>query len=386
MEMVDEPAERADFRKALRAFVTREVPSERAREADRDLEPLLPEYRKVGANGWLSVGAPEDLGGSGDFIDVVTMLEELSYGSYPLASQVGRTVAYAVPVLTEWGSPAARERYLPGLLAGKTMLSLAMTEPDTGSDAGGITTRAEVSSDKLRVSGEKIYSSGGMFADVFLVTVRTDPASEGKQGVSVVLVDADTPGVSRSVIPAMGMRSNAFASVRFDDVVVSRDMLLGELNDGWPVLTGHLERERINIAAKCLGAMRSVLDTAARHSTDRVQFGRTLAKMPVIRHKFADMAMDLYTARLATYRAAGLYARGLPCRAEAFMCKVHATEAYHRMADHGLQIMGALGYTTEANMERHFRDSRSGRIGGGTSEILRTSIGAMVAAGAWNGD
>ena len=385
MEMLDDPPERADFREAVRSFVAKEIAPERARQADRDLEPLLAEYRRVGANGWLSVGAPEELGGGGDFVDVVTMLEELSYGSYPLASQVGRTVAYAVPVLTEWGTPEARERYLPGLLAGETILSLAMTEPDTGSDAAGITTRAEAGPDGFRVTGEKIYSSGGMFADVFLVTVRTVPGTTDKEGVSVLLVDADTPGVTRSVIPAMGMRSNAFAAVRFDDVVVPADRLLGTLHDGWPVLTGHLERERINIAAKCLGAMRNVLDIAARYSTERVQFGRTLAKMPVIRHKFADMAMDLYTARLATYRAAGLYARGLPCRAEAFMCKVHTTEAYHRMADHGLQVMGALGYTTEADMERHFRDSRSGRIGGGTSEILRTSIGAMVAAGAWNG-
>lgn len=385
MEIAEEPQHRADFRQAVRSFAANEVSAERAREADRTAEPLLREYRQVGKQGWLGVGGPAAYGGAGDFIDAVVLLEELSYGSYPLASLVGRTIAYAVPVVSEWAPQPVQERYLPGLIAGDIILSLAMTEPDTGSDAAGIKTRAERDGDDYVISGEKIYCSGGKFADLFMVTVRTDPRSTGKEGVSTILVDADTPGISVSVIPAMGMRSNAFAAVRFDQVRVPAQHLLGKLNQGWDVLTGHLERERINIAAKCLGAMRNVLDLAARYSNQRVQFGRPLAKMPVIRHKLAEMAMSLYTSKLATYRAASLYARQLPCRAEAFMAKVHTTENYHRMADHGLQIMGALGYTTEADMERHFRDSRSGRIGGGTSEILRTSIGGMVAAGAWNG-
>jgi acyl-CoA dehydrogenase len=372
------------FRAAIRDFVTREVSRDRVRAADQAARPPLDLYRQVGVAGWLTVGLTELHGGSGTFVDVAILLEELARGSYALASLVSRTIAYANPLLAEHGTSDQRDRYLPLLTSGEFLLSVAMTEPDTGSDAAAITTRAEAVGDELIVTGRKIYSSGAVVADRLLVSVRTDPATVGRDGISLVLVDPRARGVELTPIGFMGNRANPVAEIAFDSVRVPLTDLVGSLGGGWSILTSHLERERISMAAKCVGAMQAVMRDATDWANTRVQFGRPLSKLPVIRHKLADMTSDIYLARLATYHAAGRYTAGDACRLEAFIAKVTATEAYQRTADHALQIMGAFGYSTAADVERHFRDSRSGRIGGGTSEILRTAIGAMAAERQWD--
>lgn len=370
-------------RAGIRDFMEAAVSFERVREADEASEPLLVEYRKLASAGWLHVGGPTARGGDGSFSNLVSVLEEVAYKSYCLASLVGRTVAYAVPVIDEWGTEDARSRYVAALMNGEVLMSLAMSEPDFGSDAGGIQLRGKVGSGSLRLNGEKIYCSGGLFADFFLVTVRTDPGTDDRTGITAVLVDRDTPGVTVRPIPAMGLRSNAFSSITFDNVDIDFSQVLGEVNEGWSVISAHLVRERIGLAAKCLGSMRHVFEIATKYSRERVQFGKTLASMPTIRELVASMALDMHNSRLSTYHAATMYQQGKPSRASSTMAKLQASEAYFRASDRAMQILGGFGYTNEAHVERHFRDSRALRIGGGTSEILRIALGSMVAKGQW---
>jgi len=370
------------LRDMVRNFAQRSVDPRRVLEMDAAAKPLLEEYREIGRNGWLAAGGPEAFGGAGSFVDVVILMEEIAKRSLSLSSLVGRTVSYACPTISQWGSRELQEKFIPGLMAGEILLSVTMTEPSTGSDAAGIKTRARRVDGGYVLTGEKLYSSGAGFADIFLVSARTG-ADSAKGGVSVFIVDRNSPGITVSEIHALGQHSNAFASVNYNEVFVPEMNLLGELDGGWNVLSAHLERERISICAKTIGAMHAVLDEATRFAQQRIQFGKPIAAYQAIRHKLSDMATDLYLSRLATYDAAGKYSRGEECKFEAFAGKVFVTEAYQRLASHGVQIMGAQGYTTEAGMERHFRDSKSGTIGGGTSEILRNSIGKMVAAGSW---
>lgn len=370
------------LRDTIRSFIRKSVDPAKVMAFDHDRKPLLDEYRAIAKNGWLCIGGAPQFGGVGNFVDVVILLEEVSKGSHALSCVVGRTVSYACPTIDQWGSPRLKEKYIPGLMAGNVILSVAMTEPSTGSDAAGITTRAEKSAGGFRINGEKIYSSGAEFADIFLVSTRTGAPSE-KGGVTTFIVDRHSPGITITPIDALGHHSNAFGAVHFDNVLVPEENILGPFNGGWSVLNAHLERERINIAAKALGGMDASLKEATDFANARIQFGKPIATFQAIRHKLADMATDLHLSRLITYDAAAKYASGKKCRFEAFSAKVFATEAYIRVANHGLQIMGAHGYTARGHAERHVRDSRAGPIGGGTSEIMRNSIGKMVAEDTW---
>ncbi len=363
------------LRDTVRDFVRKEIPDAKAREYDHKKIAPLDVFDKMAALGWLGIAIPEEYGGSGlGFVELGIVQEELSYGLLELAVLYYRATVHGAHSLITYGSEAQRRKYLPLIAAGKFKSSMSLTEPDAGSDAAGIRTRAVRDGDHFIINGAKIFNSQIDLADRTVLVTRTDPSAPPHKGISLFFVDPKSPGVTIERIETLCFRSVGTNRVTYENVRVHQDDLLGTLNGGWKHLMTNLNKERFSLAAQVTGAAQAALDCALKYAQDRVQFGQPIAKFQVIQHKLADMQMAVHAARLLTYDLARRLDAGVECRKEASIAKVMTSEIYSRVADEGMQILGGYSMTPDFQMERHYRDSRLMRIGGGSSEILRNSI------------
>ena len=363
------------LRDAVRDFVRKEMPDAEARRCDREkIAPLAP-FDKMAGLGWLGVAIPEEYGGSGlGFVELGIVQEELSYGLLELAVLFYRATVHGAHSLLTYGSPAQRRKYLPLIAAGKFKSSMSLTEPNAGSDASAVRTRAVRDGEHFVIDGAKVFNSQIDLADRTVLVTRTDPAAPAHKGISLFFVDPKSPGVTIERLETLSFRAVGTNRVTYENVRVHQDDLLGELNGGWKHLMTNLNKERFSLAAQVTGAAQAALDCALQYAKERVQFGQPIAKFQVIQHKLADMQIAVHTARLLTYDLARRLDAGVECRKEASIAKVAATEAYFRVADEGMQILGGYSLTPDFPMERHYRDARLMRIGGGASEVMRNSI------------
>jgi alkylation response protein AidB-like acyl-CoA dehydrogenase len=363
------------LRESVRDFVRREVPDSYARRCDREKIAPLDAFDKMAGLGWLGVAIPEEYGGSGlGFVELGIIQEELSYGLLELAVLFYRATVHGAQSLLTYGSEAQRRKYLPLIVAGKFKSSMSLTEPNAGSDAAGVQTRAVRDGDGFVINGAKVFNSQVDIADRTVLVTRTDPSAPPHKGISLFFVDPKSPGVTIERLETLCFRAVGTNRVTYEDVRVSEDDLLGDLDGGWKHLMTNLNKERFSLAAQVTGAAQAALDCALQYAKDRVQFGKPIGKFQVIQHKLADMQIAVHTARMLTYDLARRLDAGIECRKEASMAKVFTSEAYFRVADEGMQILGGYSMTPDFQMERHYRDSRLMRIGGGSSEVLRTSI------------
>ncbi len=363
------------LRESVRDFVRKEVPDSYARRCDQQKIPPLDAFDKMAELGWLGVAIPEEYGGSGlGFVELGIIQEELSYGLLELAVLFYRATVHGAQSLLTYGSEAQQRKYLPLIAAGKFKSSMSLTEPNAGSDAAGVQTRAVRDGDGFVINGAKVFNSQVDIADRTVLVTRTDPAAPPHQGISLFFVDPKSPGVTIERLDTLCFRAVGTNRVTYEDVRVSEDDLLGNLNGGWKHLMTNLNKERFSLAAQVTGAAQAALDCALQYAKDRVQFGKPIGKFQVIQHKLADMQIAVHTARMLTYDLARRLDAGIECRKESSMAKVFTSEAYFRVADEGMQILGGYSLTPDFPMERHYRDSRLMRIGGGSSEVLRTSI------------
>lgn len=362
-----------DFVAALREFLTKESPPERVRELDERHEPPLDLLRRLGELGYLSIGLPEAYGGHGDAYDIVCLMEEVGYHSLPLGHLVGRTI-YAMQLLLEFGTDAQRERWIPRLRSGEIVFTVGMTEPDAGSDAAAVKTRAIADGTHYTINGEKVFSSSMGYAGLAMVSTRTKAGSVGREGLTMFFVDPRSRGIECRRLETLGDWSVGTYQVSYTDVQVHRDDIFGELDQGWTVVTGHLARERAFMAARAVGATRRLLDISAKYVCEREQFGHPLADFQVLQHKLADIAIELQMARAGLYALAEGVMQGTATPVDAATVKVFASEMYLRAANHSLQMTGGFGYTREFEAQRHLRDSRIYVVGGGSSEVMRNII------------
>ncbi|MBC7133554.1 MAG: acyl-CoA/acyl-ACP dehydrogenase [Roseovarius sp.] len=363
------------LRESVRDFVRREVPDEYARRCDRERIAPLDAFDKMADLGWLGVAIPEQYGGSGlGFVELGIIQEELSYGLLELAVLFYRATVHGAQSLLTYGSEAQRQKYLPLIAAGKFKSSMSLTEPNAGSDAAGVQTRAVRDGDGFVINGAKVFNSQVDLADRTVLVTRTDPKAPAHEGISLFFVDPRSPGVTIERLETLCFRSVGTNRVTYENVRVSEDDLLGTLNGGWKHLMTNLNKERFSLAAQVTGAAQAALDCALQYARDRVQFGKPIGKFQAIQHKLADMQIAVHTSRMLTYDLARRLDAGIACRKEASMAKVFTSEAYFRVADEGMQILGGYSMTPDFPMERHYRDSRLMRIGGGSSEVMRTSI------------
>jgi alkylation response protein AidB-like acyl-CoA dehydrogenase len=332
---------------------------------------LLPRLAELGL---LGVCVPEEHGGAGaDFLSYILVLEELSRADAGIGVTVAVHTSAATLPLLRFGSQEQIARFVPPLARGEHLGAFALTEPDSGSDAGSLRTKAEREGEAYRLSGAKQWITNGSHADTFLLFARTDPATTSARGISAFVLDADHVRVTREE-RKLGIRSSSTADLVLEDVSVPADRLVGEEHRGFAIALATLDGGRIGIAAQALGIAQAAYDVARAYALERRQFGQRIADFQAIQWKLADMSVELDAARLLVYRAAWRKDQGLSHTAEGAKAKLYASEMARRQTAEAIQILGGYGYTKEFPLERYYRDAKVTEIYEGTSEVQRLVI------------
>jgi acyl-CoA dehydrogenase len=357
---------------ALRATIRRYVANEVLPHIDAwDEAGEFPRsvYRSASQLGLLGLGFPEQYGGvAGDLLHELVMIEELSRAASGglLASLFSHTIG--APPIVAGGSEALKARVLPPILAGDKISALAVTEPSGGSDVANLATRAVRDGDHYIVNGSKTFITSGMRADFLTVAVRT--GGPGAGGVSALLVEGDTPGLTRTPLAKMGWWCSDTAQLHFDDVRVPAANLLGQENRGFELFMRNFNRERLALAMQAYALARVCLDEASGWALERTTFGKHLVEHQVVRHKLVAMATQLEATRALIEDLARRVKQGEAPVAQICMLKNFATQALRLCADSAVQILGGMGYMRGTKSERIYREVKVYMIGGGAEEVL----------------
>ena len=365
--------EHVQFRDMLRDFIAREIVPhindwDEAGTFPRDL------YRKAAEVGILGLGYPEEYGGTpGDIFHQIVLAEEFARtGSGGIQASVNSHTIGMPPVVAA-GSEELKRRILPQIVAGEKISALAVTEPGGGSDVANLRTTAVRDGDHYVVNGEKTFITSGMRADFITTAVRT--GGKGAAGVSVLLIDGDTPGLTRTELKKMGWWCSDTAHLRFDDCRVPAANLVGTENQGFKTLMHNFNGERLFLSALAYGYAQACLDEALDWARQRKTFGQPLAERQVIRHKLMDMMLRIDAARSLVYDLGYCiqHRRGDPEQLVARICmaKVLATQAMQFCADQAVQILGGMGFMRGTRSERIYREVKVMMIGGGSEEIMK---------------
>ena len=374
MDLAPTPEQRA-FRDTVRAFCDREVPSAYVRECDREHRAPAEAYQAMAKQGWLGLNIAEEYGGSGaGATEVAILLEEVGKSFLDLAFWLFRQLTWGGYAIGRDGTPELRERFLPRIAAGDWSICFALTEPESGSDAASISTTATRAGDDYVVNGQKVFTSGFKVSDYVLVVTRTSRGDDRHHGITNLLVDTRSPGLEARPLETLGHWPLGTALLQFDDVRVPAANVLGAPDEGWGGLTAYLSYERLSLAAARTGAAQSALRDALDYAKTREQFGRPIGKFQAVSHKLADMAVMVEVSKLLLLQYTWKFEQGVSTVRDAAVVKLYTCEAYKQIADLGLQVLGGYGYTMEYDLQRHFRESRLGTIGAGTSEIQRNII------------
>ncbi len=367
--------EHDQLRESIRRFVAREL----APYAEEWEETTFPDsvFRRMGELGFLGLDKPEAYGGQGgDYACNLVLAEEMA-GADSAGTAMGVAVHtdMAMPPIERFGTEEQKQQWLAPAIRGEKILCLGITEPDAGSDVAAIKTRAVPDGDDYLINGSKTYITNGHRADLIILLTRTDPAA-GHDGFTLFLVPLDSPGVTRERrLVKLGMHASDTALLSFQDVRVPATAILGELGHGFQQIMWELQGERLISAAGCVATAQRCFDRTLAFAKERRAFGREIGHLQVTRHKFAEMATAIETARELVYATAWRFARGdYPVR-EISMAKLHAARMAVEVADTCIQIHGGAGYMREYGVERVWRDMRLHRIGAGTDEIMLEVIG-----------
>ncbi|MDP2947947.1 MAG: acyl-CoA dehydrogenase family protein [Chloroflexota bacterium] len=361
------------FRQAIRDFARREV-EPIARQCDERQEYPLPLFPKMGELGYLGVKFSPQYGGSqAGLVSGAIMAEELSYASPGIFLGVYVHVYLALSALAAFGSEAQKEAYLRPGVAGRRIGAWAFAEPDAGSDPAGMKTRAVRDGNSFSINGSKILITNGDIADFLVVTTVTSPG-QGLRGLSLIIVDRDSPGFSARRLPTLGMRAAHTAELSFQECRVPADHLLGEEDTGFSNAMRTLTEGRVIAAAFALGLGRAAFDRSLEFAKQRVAFGQPIGKFQGIQWLLSDMATRLEAARLLTYQAAWRADQGLPYITESSMAKLFASETATEVAKTAVLIHGGAGFMMEHDIQRFYRDCMVLEIGEGTSHIQRNTI------------
>ncbi len=366
----------------VREFIVSELqPLEEEIEHSGMLDPDLAEdiKKKSLQLGLFAMNVPKTFGGVGlSTLDWILAEEQFGHTTDIL---IRRAFGNVYDILFE-GTQEQVERWLLPCVRGDRVFSVAFTEPEAGSDAASIRTRAVKNSGGWCISGKKHFISDGAFSDFFVITAVTGP-EQGHRGISTFIIDKNTPGVTVGRDqPMMGLRGTSHVELFFDEVQLGPEHLLGEEGRGLMLALETLGRIRLaQVCARAVGKATKILQLSTEFASQRTQFGQTLDQFQQIQQMLADSAIEINAARLAVLQTAWEADQGKDVKARISMAKVQASETLGRVADRGVQIFGGLGYCKDLPMERYFRDSRIYRIYDGTSEIHRTVIAKALSRG-----
>jgi alkylation response protein AidB-like acyl-CoA dehydrogenase len=367
--------EQREVQRTLRSFFEREAPP--ARIAELDANETYPSEILDGMAGLGLWGIAIDEAHGGSYADAVTRciaVEEIQRAGASLAYAYVPTALFCAEALGQFGTPEQREAHLPALAAGRLRMAMALSEPDCGSDLMGLATRAIPDGDDLLIRGQKIFITGADAADLILTLVRTTPEVAPRRALTFVLIPRHAAGVTVQPLRKMAGQATHTCEVFLDDVRVPRSAIVGDVDDGARIVMDLMDADRVYTAAQSLGTAQGAYDLALRYARERRQFGTEIIHHQAVGHMLADMAMRLTSARLLTRLAADRLDQGLPCRSEAAMAKIAASEAATFCATNGMQVLGGYSYMVEYGMERYYREAKIQEIFGGTNQILRNVI------------
>ncbi|MGW5384941.1 acyl-CoA dehydrogenase family protein [Nocardia sp. NPDC003963] len=373
MELFETP-EQQQFRDYARGFLDKEVVSRRL-EWDRAESVDLGIVAKLGEMGFFGLTIPEQYGGlGGDYRTYCIGMEELGRADSAVRGIVSVSMGLVGKVILSHGTEEQKQRWLPGLATGAILACFGLTEPNTGSDAGNLETRAVRDGDDYVLNGQKMFITNATWADLCLVFARTGAA--GPKGVSAFLVPTDTPGFERREIKGkLGLRGQATGEIYLSDVRVPGAAMLGVAGEGFGIAMKSLDKGRISVGAGCVGIVTGCLEAVVEYAGRREQFGRPLAGFQLIQDMIADISVELDAARMLVWRAADLVEAGEPFGIAASKAKYYASEAAVRAANSAIQIFGGYGYIDEYPVQKYLRDARVMTLYEGTSQIQKLLIG-----------
>ena len=367
------------LRDSVRKLHEKHAPRDYIRALERDNRYPYELYQAWIDAGLMGVAFPEQYGGSGGSVaDLALIVYEIAYCSIDFQMAFGGSVFCGLNILGK-GTEAQKAYWLPKLISGERRMSISISEPEAGSDVGNIRTRAVRAGAGFVVNGQKLWNTGAGADDLTLsVYLRTDPAAHYRKGMSLFLIDNDTPGVSFNKLDMLGRRATGTYEVFFTDVRVDESRIIGGENKGWDCLLSGLQVERIVSASGNCGAAQAAVDLASRYAGERKQFGRTIGSNQAIAHMLADMQTESAAAWALTWQAANAIASGEDAFREITMAKLKASETYVQVANMGMQIFGGFGYSKDFDIERHYRDARPSTVAAGSSQIQRNLIAGMM--------
>ncbi|HEY2770082.1 MAG TPA: acyl-CoA dehydrogenase family protein [Solirubrobacteraceae bacterium] len=367
--------EHQQLRESIRRFVIKELQP----HSEEWEETTFPDwvFARMGELGFLGLDKPEAYGGQGgDYYSSLVLAEEIVHAhSGGLAMGLAVQTDMAMPPILAFGTEEQKLQWAAPAIRGEKILCLGITEPDAGSDVSGIKTRAVKDGDEYVINGSKTYITNGHRAHVIVLVTKTD-TDAGYDGFTLFLVPMDSPGVIREKrLQKLGMHASDTALLAFNDVRVPESAVLGKVGKGFYHIMWELQGERLIGAAGCVAGAQHVFDRTLEYGKERTAFGRQIGRFQVIRHKFAEMATKIETARQLVYTTAWRFQNGeYPVR-EISMAKLYAARIAVEVADECIQIHGGAGYMKEYGIERVWRDMRLNRIGAGTDEIMLDVIG-----------
>ncbi|MDR4928988.1 acyl-CoA dehydrogenase [Peribacillus simplex] len=366
------------IRKMVRDFAKNEVaPTAAERDEEERFDREI--FDKMAELGLTGIPWPEEYGGIGsDYLAYCIAIEELSRVCASTGVTLSAHTSLAGWPIYKFGSEEQKQKYLRPMAQGEKIGAYGLTEPSSGSDAGGMRTTAKLVGDEYVISGSKIFITNGGIADTYVVFALTDPESKQK-GTSAFIIEKDFPGFSvGKKEKKLGIRSSPTTEIIFDECRVPKENLLGKEGEGFKIAMMTLDGGRNGIAAQAVGIAQGALDAAVDYAKGRVQFGKPISAQQGIGFKLADMATGVEASRLLTYQAAWLESVGLPYGKESAMSKLFAGDTAMKVTTEAVQVFGGYGYTKDYPVERYMRDAKITQIYEGTQEIQKLVISRMV--------
>ncbi|MCC3356266.1 acyl-CoA dehydrogenase [Bacillus sp. REN16] len=366
------------IRKMVRDFAKNEVaPTAAERDEEERFDREI--FDKMAELGLTGIPWPEEYGGIGsDYLAYCIAVEELSRVCASTGVTLSAHTSLAGWPIYKFGSEEQKQKFLRPMAQGEKIGAYGLTEPGSGSDAGGMRTTARLEGDHYVLNGSKIFITNGGIADIYVVFALTDPTSKHK-GTSAFIIESDFPGFSvGKKEKKMGIRSSPTTEIMFEECRVPKENLLGEEGEGFKIAMMTLDGGRNGIAAQAVGIAQGALDAATEYAKERVQFGKPIAAQQGVGFKLADMATNVEAARLLTYQAAWLESEGLPYGKESAMSKLFAGDTAMKVTTEAVQVFGGYGYTKDYPVERYMRDAKITQIYEGTQEIQRLVISRML--------
>lgn len=373
----------SELRGQLRRFVAEKAPREKVRHWDRAHVWPRDLFRELADLGLCGLTIAEEHGGLGqDIVAAVVVIEELSRVGAFLSGPFIHCAFYGGMNISENGSPEQKAELLPKLAKGDLLFAYGLSEPDVGGDLSAVTTRARLDGDEVVIDGAKRWCTGADFADYIYCLVRSGPADEKRKNLSFVLVPPGTPGVTLTPIEHINLRYTLSSDVHFDGVRIPASNIVGgpeKWNRGWSMLAGRaLDVEKIEISAAAFGVAQAAVDEAWAYAQERRQFGKPISGHQAVRHALVDARTKLEACRRMLYHAAELAQAGRPCAVETSMAKLFIGDTVAEIALICQRVMGAYALSDAYDMERHVRDLLGMSIVGGSSNMQRNNIAALL--------